>query len=133
MCIRDSFGGGLPPLGEAYNHLELFCSLFKAIQQEAKKAGFDDGDLPVVAFEPGSLIAAESTFLIVPVLNIKTQGHVGGAPILFGISDVSFIESTIDGLLLGHDFPMLPANFGNRRSYPMWPVSYTHLDVYKRQ
>lgn len=127
-----NFGGGLPPLGESYDHLDLFCSLFSAIQQEAKKAGFDDGDLPVVAFEPGSLIAAESTFLIVPVLNIKTLGHVGGAPILFGVSDVSFIESTIDGLLLGHDFPMLPANFGNRRSYPMWlrGVTCDSMDVW---
>lgn len=117
-CLN--LGGGLPPLAQVYDHLRLFVLTLRAVQLEARLAGFDEGDVPVIAFEPGSLVAAESTFTILPVLNVKTQGRAGPAPILFGIADASFIESAIDGLLLGNDFPILPANLAHRRSYPMW-------------
>ena len=101
-----------------------------AIQEEAEKAGASV--LPRLAFEPGSLIAAEANFNIMPVLAVKAQGLVGGAPILFGIVDGSFIESSIDGLLLGHDFPVIPANLANRRAYPMWlrGVTCDSMDVW---
>ena len=123
-------GGGLPLLGDAYDHLGAFQAMMTAIQDEAEKAGATN--LPRLAFEPGSLIAAEANFNIMPVLAVKAQGLVGGAPILFGIVDGSFIESSIDGLLLGHDFPVIPANLANRRAYPMWlrGVTCDSMDVW---
>jgi arginine decarboxylase len=127
-----NFGGGLPPLSEAYDHNELFCRVMTVIQQEAERAGFDVKDVPIVAWEPGSLIAAESTFNILPILATKTQGLIDSFPVLFGIADASFIESAIDGLLLGHDFPILPANLANKRAYPMWlrGVTCDSMDIW---
>ncbi len=127
-----NFGGGLPPLGDSYEHAALFAGIMHAVQDEARRAGFPMDALPILAWEPGSLIAAESTFNIVPVLAIKSQGLIGSAPLLFGIIDGSFIESTIDGLLLGHDFPILPANLAHHRSYPMWlrGVTCDSMDIW---
>ena len=127
-----NFGGGLPPLGDDYDHQALFTQIMRAVKDEARRAGFPDDALPILAWEPGSLIAAESTFNILPVLAVKTQGLIGSAPLLFGVVDGSFIESTIDGLLLGHDFPVLPANLGQHRAYPMWlrGVTCDSMDVW---
>jgi arginine decarboxylase len=127
-----NFGGGLPPLAQNYDHYELLTQIMRAVQEEAKRAGFPNDALPILAWEPGSLIAAESTFNILPVLAVKLQGRVSSAPLLFGIVDGSFIESSIDGLLLGHDFPILPANLATHRSYPMWlrGVTCDSMDIW---
>ena len=127
-----NFGGGLPPLAESYDHFELLTQIMRAVQEEARRAGFPNDALPILAWEPGSLIAAESTFNILPVLAIKLQGRVSSAPLLFGVVDGSFIESSIDGLLLGHDFPILPANLATHRAYPMWlrGVTCDSMDIW---
>ncbi|MBX7215176.1 MAG: hypothetical protein K1X39_14290 [Thermoflexales bacterium] len=125
-----NLGGGLPLIGDGYDHGTAFSGIMRAIMAEANR--FGARRLPRLAFEPGSLIAAEANFNVLPVLAVKAQGSVGGAPILFGVVDGSFIESSIDGLLLGHDFPVLPANLANRRAYPMWlrGVTCDSMDVW---
>lgn len=92
-------GGGMPPLGDAYDHRGFLAGLFRALAEASGAVGVPPPD---VTFELGNLIAAESGFHVFKVL----QRRVNHTPAPDGVSTWALIDgglmAAIPDMLLIH-------------------------------
>lgn len=107
-----NMGGGLPPLGEAYNHRAFLDGLFPVLAQAAAEAGVPPPDF---AFELGSLVAAEGGFHVFKVLqdrrNHRDDTDGAGA---WAIVDGGLMAAIPDMLLIDRRFHVLAVRGANR-------------------
>ncbi len=107
-----NIGGGVPPLGNDYDHTRLFEQLFLQIKAKAQALSLP---VPDLAVEPGSLVAEEAGFVAFKPIQTKSNFILeDGSPGNWGISDVSLMIETPDMLFLSRNFPFLAINNANR-------------------
>jgi len=108
---KFNIGGGIPHLGERYNHDELLSRLFAGLKQKAQKYGLDE---PVVEFENGTLVAAEGGFHLTKVLQEKENSvDAKGNRVRWANMDLPFMRAIPDIYFLGKEFIILAANNAN--------------------
>jgi arginine decarboxylase-like protein len=102
-------GGGVPPLGEPYDHAGLLGGLFRAMEASA----LDHGTAPPdVTFELGSLVAAEAAVHVFKVIQTKDSDSRPSGP-RWAIVDGGLMAAIPDMLLIGKRFRMLAATGAN--------------------
>lgn len=107
-----NMGGGLPPLGEAYDHRGFLDALFAELLRIAAAAGVPPPDF---TFELGSLVAAEAGFHVFKVLQVKRNHRAGkGEPAWWAILDGGLMAAVPDMLFLGKPFRFLASSGADR-------------------
>jgi diaminopimelate decarboxylase len=108
--IELNIGGGIPPLGEAYDHRRFLTELMSALMAVCHTAHVRPPDL---TFEFGSLIAAEAGFHVFKVMQLK-RNHVPDAARSsdsviesWAIVDGGLMAAIPDMLLIGKPFRFL--------------------------
>ncbi len=100
-------GGGMPPLGDAYDHRAFLRGFFRSLASASAAAEVPPPD---VTFELGNLIAAESGFHVFKVLQHR-RNH---APVPDGVDDWALVDGGLmaaipDMLLIHKPFRCLSA------------------------
>lgn len=103
-----NIGGGVPPLGEPYDHSGLLAGLFDALTGAASAAGVPPPD---VTFEFGSLVAAEAGMHIFSILDVK-HNDTSGPP--WAIVDGGLMAAIPDMLMIDKPFRILAISGGDR-------------------
>ncbi len=117
-----NLGGGIPPLGEDYDHAGFLRRLMRRIAERCREAGLPAPDL---TFELGSLVAAEAGFHVFKVIQRK-RNHVsadGGPGRPWALLDGGLMAAIPDMLLIdkpfrflavaGADAPAVAVRFGD--------------------
>ncbi len=99
-----NMGGGVPPLGEDYDHEGLLRGLFRVLREAAEA---QDVPPPDLTFEFGSLVAAEAGLHVFHVLHEKVS-DTGGVP--WAIVDGGLMAAIPDMLLIDKPFRILALN-----------------------
>ena len=125
-----NMGGGMPPLGENYDHAAVIEGWMRGLMERAEKAGLP---APNLTFEFGSLVVAEAGFHVFRVLQRKqnlgrpiaeTQ-DVESTPIdseptpAWAIVDGGLMAAIPDMLLIGKSFRILAVQGANREAVPV--------------
>jgi diaminopimelate decarboxylase len=112
-----NLGGGLPPLGEDYDHAGFLAALFAAVRAEAAARGVPAPDL---TFELGSLVATEGGCHVFRVLQWK-RNHADEAtgPDDWAIVDGGLMAAIPDMLFLDKPFRFLAVTGANRPPRPV--------------
>jgi len=110
-----NMGGGVPPLGEPYDHAGFLRGLYAALAEEAAARAVPPPDL---TFEFGSLVAAESAMHVFRVVqrkvnHIAAAGEPGGA-LPWAILDGGLMAAIPDMLLIDRAFRFLALTGANR-------------------
>ncbi len=107
-----NMGGGLPPLGDAYDHRAFLDGLFPTLMAAAAEAGVPAPDF---TFELGSLVASESGFHIFKVLQDKRNhtDETDGAGD-WAIVDGGLMAAIPDMLIIDRRFHVLAVSGANR-------------------
>lgn len=111
--VELNMGGGLPPLGEDYDHRGFLEGLMSGLQQIAREACLPAPDL---CFEFGSLVVAECGFHVFKVMQQK-QSHreaSGEAGTPWALLDGGLMAAIPDMLLIDKPFRFLAASGANR-------------------
>jgi arginine decarboxylase len=120
--VELNMGGGLPPLGENYDHRGFLEGLLSGLKRIAEEAGLPAPDL---CFELGSLVVAECGFHIFKVMQQKRNHHEAsgeaGAPwalldggLMAAIPDMLLIDKPFRFLAVsGANLPAIPVRFGD--------------------
>lgn len=107
-----NMGGGIPPLGEDYDHRGCLRALFGGLLAVAAEAGLPPPDL---SFELGSLVAAEAGFHVFKVLQVKRNHRAAaGAIEAWAILDGGLMAAIPDMLLIGKAFRCLAVSGADR-------------------
>lgn len=107
-----NMGGGIPPLGEAYDHRGFLRALFGGLLAVAAEAGLPPPDL---TFELGSLVAAEAGFHVFKVLQLKRNHRAAAGEIqAWAILDGGLMAAIPDMLLIGKAFRCLAVSGADR-------------------
>jgi diaminopimelate decarboxylase len=109
--VALDIGGGIPPLGEPYDHRGLLRTVLGGLKARAAAAGLP---APDVVFELGSLVAAECGFHVFRVAQVK-RNHVArpGAITDWAILDGGLMAAIPDMLLIGKAFRFLAVEGAN--------------------
>ncbi|MCB0217388.1 MAG: hypothetical protein H6648_03755 [Caldilineae bacterium] len=101
-----NLGGGMPPLGEAYDHRDLLERLMRGILARAEAAGLPAPDL---CFELGSLVVAEAGFHVFKVMQRKVNHRSadGGPGLPWALLDGGLMAAIPDMLLIDKPFRFL--------------------------
>lgn len=103
-----NMGGGVPPLGEDYDHAGLLAGIFAELSAAAAAAEVPPPDL---TFEFGSLVAAECGLHVFHVLHEKTNA-TDGLP--WAIVDGGLMAAIPDMLLIDKPFRIVALSGANR-------------------
>jgi diaminopimelate decarboxylase len=107
-----NMGGGLPPLGEPYDHRRFLDELFAMLMATAAAAGTPPPDF---TFELGSLVAAEAGGHVFRVLQMKRNHRdAEDGPNWWAILDGGLMAAIPDMLFLGKPFRFLAATGADR-------------------
>jgi arginine decarboxylase len=107
-----NMGGGLPPLGERYEHRRFLDELFARLLALSAETGLPPPDF---TFELGSLVAAECGFHVFKVLQVKrNHADADGGPNWWALLDGGLMAAIPDMLFLGKRFRWLAATGANR-------------------
>jgi arginine decarboxylase len=100
-----NMGGGLPPLGDPYDHRAFLTGLMTGLKAVCQDAGVPP---PNLTFEFGSLVAAEAGFHVFRELQYK-QNHTAaaGEPALWALLDGGLMAAIPDMLLIDKSFRFL--------------------------
>ncbi len=112
-ALREfDMGGGVPPLGEPYDHRGFLRNLFEGLIAVSREA---DVPPPDFTFEFGSLVAAESSFHVFKVILLKEHGRTGGDQgRRWAIVDGGLMAAIPDMLLIDRQFRFLAVNDTDR-------------------
>ena len=107
-----NLGGGMPPLGEAYDHRGLLEQLMTGILTRAEAAGLPAPDL---CFELGSLVVAEAGFHVFKVMQRKVNHRSadGGPGLPWALIDGGLMAAIPDMLLIDKPFRFLAVTGAN--------------------
>lgn len=111
-----NIGGGIPPLGENYDHAGLLTGLFVALNETAQAQGVPPPD---ITFELGSLVAAECGFHVFKVIQQKSNHVDAGLATDWAIVDGGLMAAIPDMLFLGKSFRFLTARGANAPARPV--------------
>jgi len=105
-----NIGGGMPPLGEAYDHGRVVRGMLEAFREAGAAAGVPPPD---VTFELGNLVAAEAGFHLFKVMQLKAN-HGGADTLPWAIVDGGLMAAIPDMLLVDKPFRILAASGAHR-------------------
>ncbi|MFQ5459504.1 MAG: hypothetical protein ACE5EL_01800 [Anaerolineae bacterium] len=101
-----NIGGGVPPLGEAWDHRLFLRGLYAALAAASRAEGVPPPD---VTFELGSLVAEEAGFHVFKIIQVKDNHDDPGAADDWAIVDGGLMAAIPDMLILGKPFRFLAA------------------------
>lgn len=109
---RFNMGGGMPPLGQQYDHEGFMRNILQGILHLSKKYGIP---APTFECEYGSFLAAESGMALLGVLNRKVNSQEkDGTTVPWLVTNYSLMRGLIDMKLIGQRYIMLPIHYANK-------------------
>jgi len=103
-----NIGGGVPPLGDHYDHRAFLEALLGGLKAKGETLGLEP---PTVVFENGSLVAADASYHIFEVRQWKANSvDAQGKRVPWAILNGSIMVTLPDTIVIGKTFDFLAAN-----------------------
>lgn len=105
-------GGGIPPLGDKYDHTLLLRTFLLGMKERARASGMEE---PTIVFEQGSPIASEAGFDVMKIVSyVQNNVDKNGMPQTWAIGDLSVIATIPDIWFINKRFTILAANHADK-------------------